>query len=355
MLHSGIDKHKDNCFITTVNDQGVVVKEGRVKNTTEDLTAYFRSFGSEPHRAVVESTAGWYWLDDLLSSLGIDLILAHAKYLKAIAYAKVKTDKVDSKTLAYLLRMNYIPAAHKIRPELRAIRDLSRTRLRLVWKRTACYNSIHRAAEKFNCDHLIDIHESSVPEELPDLYKEQVAWLRQQVALLSVQINRVEQLLMERLIDIDAIQRLLYVPAFGLVTAFSVWLEIDGIERFETENQLFSYARVVPGANNSNYSRRHKSGNKDGNKYLKIAFTDAAVHAIRYYPEIRAFYQKVSRRSNEPIARTLVAKELVRIAYHMLKNNTVFKGFKGKPLQRNKSVAWPRRAAFAPAAAAVNS
>ena len=41
----------------------------------------------------------------------IELILAHAKYLKAISYAKVKTDKVDSHTLAQLLRLNLIPAA----------------------------------------------------------------------------------------------------------------------------------------------------------------------------------------------------------------------------------------------------
>ena len=56
----------------------------------------------------------WYWLNDLLSSLNISLVLAHAKYVKAIAYARVKTDKVDSHTLAQVLRMGYIPSAHKI-------------------------------------------------------------------------------------------------------------------------------------------------------------------------------------------------------------------------------------------------
>ncbi len=32
MFHSGIDKHKANCFITKVNDCGDVVKEARVRN-----------------------------------------------------------------------------------------------------------------------------------------------------------------------------------------------------------------------------------------------------------------------------------------------------------------------------------
>jgi transposase len=355
MLHSGIDKHKDNCFIVTVNDQGTIVREARVKNTVAALTAYFQSFGKEEHRAVVESTTGWYWLDDLLTSLGIELILAHAKYLKAIAYAKVKTDKVDARTMAQLLRMDYIPRAHKIRPELREVRDLTRARLRLVYKRTDCYNSVHRIGEKYNCDHLIDADTQTIPEELPEGAREQVQCQCAQISLLSEQITHLEKLLHQRLIDTEAIQRLLWVPAFGRITAFSVYLEIDDIQRFGTEKQFFSYARVVPGADDSNRTRRHKSGNKDGNKYLKIALSDAAVHAIRYYPEVRRFYQKMVRRSNQSIARTLVAKEMARIVYHILKDNSVYKGFKGQPIEKHKPLAWPRRAAFAPVSAGLHA
>lgn len=66
-------------------------------------------------------------MNDLLSSNGISLKLAHvkyvkyAKYVKAIAYAKVKTDKVDSHILAQLLRMNFIPEAYKISDDVRPL------------------------------------------------------------------------------------------------------------------------------------------------------------------------------------------------------------------------------------------
>ena len=53
----------------------------------------------------------WYWLRDLLVPQGIDLRLAHTKFLKAIAYAKVKTDAVDSTILAQLLRTGLNPGA----------------------------------------------------------------------------------------------------------------------------------------------------------------------------------------------------------------------------------------------------
>jgi transposase len=102
MYYSGIDLHSDNCFMTTVDEQGTVVKQQRIEHVAEFVLDYFHSLG-DSHTAVVESTTGWYWLNDLLEANGIELVLAHAKYLKAISYAKVKTDKVDSHTLATLL------------------------------------------------------------------------------------------------------------------------------------------------------------------------------------------------------------------------------------------------------------
>jgi hypothetical protein len=200
MYYSGVDLHKDNCFITTVNDVGEIVKQERVRNDTLAITTYFRSLQG-PHKAVVESTAGWYWLRDVLIELNVGFVLAHAKYLKAISYAKVKTDKVDSVTLAQLLRMNLIPEAHTISPELRPIRDLLRTRLRLVQKRTACYNSIHRLGEKFNCDHFPELKQGEIPAQLPDLYKQQVGYFLDQVSLLNVQIKQIEQSLNRELLD----------------------------------------------------------------------------------------------------------------------------------------------------------
>jgi transposase len=345
MYYTGIDAHKDNCFLTTINDAGVVIKRVRLRNEPALILDYFHKL-PEPHQAVVESTASWYWLSDLLEANGIELVLAHAKYIKAIAYAKVKTDKVDSHTLAQLLRMDFIPRAYKIRPELRGLRDMMRARLQLIQKRTSLKNSIHRIGEKFNCT--IDQKGGIPPEHLPQPYKIQLRWHYEQIQLLNRQVKELEQTIRPGLILNDDIQRLLWVPALGPLTAFSVYLEIDQIERFPTEKHFFSYCRLVPGAKNSNRTSRQKSGPKDGNRYLKIAFTDAAVRAKQYYPEIRAFYQKVLRRSNKAIAHTVVAKELARIVYHILKNKEVFRTFKGKPLSHQKALTWPRQAEFAP-------
>ena len=143
------------------------------------------------------------------------------------------------------------------------------------------------------------------------------------------------------LIPNDDVQRLLHIPGIGKLSAFTIYLEIDGIERFASDKHFVSYCRLVPAADNSNRTVHHRSS-KDGNKYLKIAFSDAAIHAIQYYPEYKRFYQKLARRSNEATARTIVAKELAKIVYYVLKNKTTYKGLKGQPISRQKSQQWPR-------------
>jgi transposase len=130
MLHSGIDLHKNDLVIDTLDASGTAVAHQRLRAERPLVSRYFRTL-PKPHRAVVESTASWYWLADLLEEEDVELTLAHSKLVKAIAYAKVKTDAVDAHTLAQLLRVDLVPRAHMISPELRGVRDVLRVRLRL--------------------------------------------------------------------------------------------------------------------------------------------------------------------------------------------------------------------------------
>ena len=148
MLSSGIELHKRFSFITTVDQRGKVLNQQRIRNDDLAILEYFASF-DEPHKAVVECTSNWYWISDLLNNHGFSCTVAHAKYLKAIRYAKVKTDKVDSNTLAQLLRMEYIPTSYQVPQELRPLRDLMRQRLKLVADRTRHIVSIHMTLGKY--------------------------------------------------------------------------------------------------------------------------------------------------------------------------------------------------------------
>src|SRR5262249_56053400 len=82
-------------------------------------------------------TYGWEWLADLLEEAGFELHLSHPLRTKAIAAARVKTDAVDARTLAHLLRADLLPEAYIAPRDLRDLRDLLRHRVALTRMRSA--------------------------------------------------------------------------------------------------------------------------------------------------------------------------------------------------------------------------
>jgi len=332
MYYTGIDLHKFTSFLTTVEPDGNILKKENFKNSPQNFIQYFNSIPGQ-HLATVESTMSWYWLNDLLDSINIPLVLAHAKYVKAIAYAKVKTDKVDSHTLAQLLRMNYIPVAHKISNQYRFLRDALRARLKIVQRHTSVINSMHLILAKFNFQS---------PTELNGIPKFQYDQLYELQTLLNEQIIDIEKQLRPFLIPNQDIQRLLWIPGIGIMNAFTILLEVDDINRFPELKNFFSYSRLTPSARNSAGKSKQRAS-KDGNKYLKVAFSDAAIRAIQYYPVIRKYHTSLLRRKNKFIAKTIIAKEIAQIVFYLLKYKSDFNNkFKGQELIHRKSLQWPR-------------
>jgi transposase len=177
----------------------------------------------------------------------------------------------------------------------------------------------------------------TTPAALPPLVQLRTTLLDEQGTLLGAQAKRLAAELNPRLIPTPDVQRLLWVPGIGRLVAFAILLEIDGIARFPSARDFVSYCRLVPGAGNSGGKPRHKR-TKDG-----LAFSHAAIRAIQYYPEIRAFYRALARRKPPVVARAVVAKELARIVYYILTKQEAFNGtFKGKVLSRTKTPKWPR-------------
>ena len=178
--------------------------------------------------------------------------------------------------------------------------------------------------------------------QLSGIPKFQYEQLSEIGALPDEQMLDLEKQLYPYLIPNDDIQRLLWISGIGKMNAFTILLEIDDINRFPDVKNFFSYCRLVPSARNSGGKSKQRSS-KDGNKYLKVAFSDAAVHAVQYYPVIRKYNNSLTRKKNKHIAKTIIAKEIASTVYFVLKNKSDFNNkFKGQELQHKKSLQWPR-------------
>jgi len=107
MKYMGIDHHKQYSHMTIVDKEGKELRSGNVRNTYHDIEAFLDGRGEEI-KAVIEAGRSSYVMVDLMKEFGVDIRIAHPAQVKAIAKAKIKTDKRDSRILAHLLRMDFI-------------------------------------------------------------------------------------------------------------------------------------------------------------------------------------------------------------------------------------------------------
>ena len=131
MIYAGLDLHKNFSVITTMNAQGKeMVKQKKLPNNGEIIELFQGS--NEPVTLAMEATRSWYWLYDLLEENGIEVKLSHPLKTKAIASARVKNDKIDSRILAHLLRTDLLPLSYVPKARSHAQRELLRYRASLA-------------------------------------------------------------------------------------------------------------------------------------------------------------------------------------------------------------------------------
>ncbi len=85
------------------DSSGKTLRSGRVKNDRHSLGGFLERYRANSH-AVIEATRNWMVMYDWLDDICDDVVLAHPLKVKAIADAKIKTDKIDATVLAHLLR-----------------------------------------------------------------------------------------------------------------------------------------------------------------------------------------------------------------------------------------------------------
>jgi len=97
----------------------------------------------------VEASGGWYWFVDELERAGLDVRLVNPLEAKRRMGGKNKTDRLDAKGLATLLRNGTLPEVWIPPAGLRELRGLMRTRLATRSYTTALGNRIHAALRRY--------------------------------------------------------------------------------------------------------------------------------------------------------------------------------------------------------------
>jgi transposase len=243
-----------------------------------------------------------HWLFEILEmELSSErIVLANPFKTRIIAEAQIKTDKVDARILADLLRGKLVPSVHIVGRETRQIKEVLRQRCFFVRQRTMLRNRIHRllgaqhevklpqCSDLFGRRGLSFLEKLELPAPAKLLLTQQLALLKE----LAVRIHEDEKALEGLLQESPALKYVRSLSGMGPILAAVVVSEIDGIERFPSAQKLCGYAGLCPSTHSSGGKTFQGKLLRHCNKWLRWAFVEAAWVAIGCSAYFGDFYKR---------------------------------------------------------------
>jgi transposase len=322
----GLDVHKDFAEVAEVMPGGGVQRVGRVRTTPESLRAFAERLGPDD-QVVLEATINTFAIAKLLAEHAGRVVVSNPVRTRAIADAKIKTDKVDASVLAQLLAADYLPSVWQPDETTQMLRRLVARRARLVRQRTRLKNQVHAALHR----NLI----SGCPAT--DLFgKRGRSWLKQ-IPLPADERDalesnlRVLDVLGEELAQADAacaraaasrsdVRRLMTIPGLDFAAALALVAAIGDVHRFGSPQQLVSYLGLDPRVRQSG-NRPAQTGlhiTKVGRAHARGMLTEAAWSVARTPGPLRAFFGRIRARRGPQIAVVALARKLAVLVWHLI-------------------------------------
>jgi transposase len=316
-----LDVHKRFAEIA-VHEDGGVRRLGRIE--TGQLRAFAESLGPED-QVVLESTSMTWAIAELLAEHAGRVTVSNPMRTRAIASAKVKTDKIDAKVLAQLGAADFLPEVWAPDEVTRALRRRIAHRSSLVRQRTRLRNQIHAVLAR----NLIDAPFTDVfglgcrqwlaEVQLPAHEREQVDSNLRLHDALDVEVELVERQLDEQALARPDVRRLMTIPGVGAITALALVAVIGDVSRFPSPRHLVGYLGLDPRVRQSGEkAARHGHISRAGQAHARGLLVEAAHTAIRTPGPLRAFHARIAVRRGKQVALCATARKLTVLTWHLL-------------------------------------
>ena len=323
----GIDLHRRRSQIAVIDEHGELALSRRIVN---DRETFLKLLGDpEGTHVALEATYGWEWLAELLEEAGYELHLAHPLRTRAIAAARVKTDAIDAKTLAHLLRAGFLPEAYVAPRELRDLRELLRHRATLTRMRSAVKNRVHAILAKHGiaCVHS-DLFGKAGREflatlQLRDAPRRRLDSLIALICDFDREIEQTTQEIEQRAKADDRVNVLCQIRGVGRYTAMLIIAEIGEINRFPTARHLCSWAGLTPSVRSSDGKARLGHITRQGSPALRWALVEAAQKITTGSGPLREKFERIAKRRGRKIAKVAIAREILTLAYYGLRDGEI--------------------------------
>jgi transposase len=331
----GLDLHS-----TEIQAQ-VLLADGTLLPTTRFVTSasnieLLREELTAQDAVVMEATFNAFTIARRLQPSGARIVISDQRKTRAIAEAKIKTDKIDARVLAELLRADYLPTVWLPDPATQQLRHLLSDRQSDVTRRTEVKNRIHSVLQRellkgnrlFTSKDGALLLELLVSEQspLPPEERTRLILLRRELSHLDELIAAHEKALASFIVgnaELHArLNRLMTIPGVSLVVGAGLLSAIGDVTRFKSGKRLASYFGLVPSTYQSGNSKAfHGPITKQGRKLARWLLLEAAEHTVKSPGPLRACYLRLKKKRNHNVAKTAVARKMCELIWHLLTKN----------------------------------
>lgn len=332
MYYIGMDLHKMTTTFCAKTKDGKLIDSSKVITNPFEISKYLRRFLDEKISLVLEPVSQWYFYADLIQRLGVELHLANPLRVKAIAEARIKTDKIDASVLCDLLRANLLPEAYFSPVKVRSFKEMTRYRASLINLRTQVKNKIHAIVSKngllFQATRLFGKAGRNWLKSLrlPFYFQSSLDRYLGLVEYLDHLVENADQEIEQTVTDDPQAKLLTTIPGISYVSALTIVSEIGEIERFPSAKKLMGYAGLVPSTYSSGETTRHGHITKQGSRWLRWTMVEVAHRQILCKKKIGFawYYLKMRQRKGSGTAAVATARKMLAVIFRLLKDKRPF-------------------------------
>ncbi|WP_294002329.1 IS110 family transposase [Streptomyces sp.] len=319
-----MDIHRDFAQVAAVED-GLVTDWGRVDCRPQALREFAAGLRPEDQVAL-EATGNASAVAVLLEPHVARVVISNPVKTRAIAEAKVKTDKVDARILAQLPAADFLPGTWLPDERIRMLRRLSAHRAQLVRGRIRVKNQVQAV---LHCNMLprppvTDLFGTRgrawlEHQTLPADERQTVQALLRRLGFYGGELAEVERRLAAEALDDPAVRHLMTIPGVDAMTAVTVLAAVGDFHRFDSADKLVSYLGLNPRVRQSGGTPAHHGRiTKAGCGKARGMLVQAAFAAPRSPGPLWALHQRIAARRGMQIAIVAVARKITVIAWHLV-------------------------------------
>ena len=335
-LYVGVDLHKRSSTWVALDPEKNEVLQKKCSPDIKSLETLLARLPAKPEeiKLALEPVLGWRWIARRCQKEGITVYPANPKKLKEIAYSDKKTDIHDARSLANLLRADYLPEAYMASDEVQYLRTLVRHRQVLVSLRTSLKCRIHAF-----CTAQGEHNTTSAPFK-----KEGREWLErvsgqreikdhsELIEKIQPYLKAVEKRIEEEIENQSELKKMIdllqTIPGVGPVSSAAIAAEVADFSRFDSAKKLASYAGLNPIVRASGDKKHTFRLSKQGSPVLRHTLIEVAtrVRDKENSRNLYAYYHRMKKEHKKtPLeARIALAHKMLGCMYYMSKYNVSF-------------------------------